>query len=131
MLPHVRILVADDDKELLATVATALERAGAEVVRASSGSELVDRMTEQGPFALVVTDIAMPWMSGLETIRSTRSVGVGTPVVVMTAIREEKLADEVRALGSNAKLLRKPFALADLEEAASSLLSASKGPKPD
>jgi DNA-binding response OmpR family regulator len=116
-------------KSLLGTIAAALEGAGAEVVRAGSGNELIDRITDAGPFALVVTDIAMPWMSGLQTIRSTRSEGVGTPVIVITALTDEKLTEEVRSLGSNAMLLRKPFDLSQLEKAASSLLSGNRGTK--
>ena len=52
MLPnHARVLVADDDVELLQSVAEALEQSGADVVRADSGAELIERMADEGPFA--------------------------------------------------------------------------------
>jgi DNA-binding response OmpR family regulator len=123
MLPHVRILVADDDTELLGTIATALERAGAEVVRAESGAELLERIADEEPFGLVITDVAMPWLNGLYALHSARTVGHETPVIVMTALKDDRLPDQVRALGQNAVLLRKPFSLEDLESAALRLLS--------
>lgn len=127
MLPHVRILVADDDAELLGTIATALERAGAEVVRAESGAELLERIADEQPFALVITDVAMPWLNGLYAMHSARNVGDRTPVIVMTALKDDRLTDQVRSLGRNAMLLRKPFSLEDLESAALRLLSVQEG----
>jgi DNA-binding response OmpR family regulator len=123
MLPHVRVLVAEDDPELLGTVAAALEQAGADVVRAESGADLIERIADEGPFGLVITDISMPLMSGLHAVFSARGVGVATPVIVMTALRDDRLPEQVRSLGPNAVLLRKPFDLGELESAASALLS--------
>jgi len=120
---HARVLVADDDPELLDVVAEGLAHLGAQVIRASNGAELIDRLAENGPFDLVVTDIAMPWMTGLRAIHAARTAGVGTPVIVMTALRDEGLAARVKALGGNAVLLEKPFDLADLESIAKKLLA--------
>lgn len=122
MLPHARVLVADDDADLLHTVASALERYGVEVVLARSGAELIQKMADEGPFALVVTDVSMPWMSGLDVIHSARHAGLGTPVIVMTALRDERVAERVRALGRGALLLTKPFRLADLMSAVAHFL---------
>jgi CheY-like chemotaxis protein len=110
-----RILVADDDPDLLRSVADALEQAGATVVRAEDGAELIQKMANEGPFAVIVTDIAMPWMSGLQATHSARYAGLVTPVVVMTALRDASIPDQVRALGHDVALLRKPFGLAELE----------------
>src|SRR6185312_2964185 len=62
---NARVLVADDDAEFLDVVAEGLTRLGADVIRARNGAELIDHLAEHGPFDLVVTDIAMPWMTGL------------------------------------------------------------------
>ena len=123
MLQGARILVADDDPDLLCSVAAALERLGAEVVRAQNGGELIERLAEEGPFALVVADVAMPWMSGLQVLHSARTAGLGIPVVVMTALKSERLVEQVQTLGRNAVLLRKPFDLEELESAVASLVS--------
>jgi len=120
---HARVLVADDDPELLDVVAEGLIHLGADVIRANNGAELIDRLAENGPFDLVVTDIAMPWMTGLRAIHAARTAGVGTPVIVMTALRDKELSARVEALGGNAVLLKKPFDLADLESIAGKLLA--------
>jgi len=129
MSSHARVLVADDDPLLLDAVAESLTRMGADVVRAESGAELIDQLADEGPFDLVVTDISMPWMSGLQAVHSARTAGLGTSVIVMTALRDEKIPAQVKALGEHAVLLRKPFELADLEAVASALLSSPAQPK--
>jgi CheY-like chemotaxis protein len=127
MVPHVRVLVADDDAQELSTVSDALAHLGASVTRASSGAELIDALAGQGPFDLVVTDISMPWMNGLRAMRTVRAAGVATPIIVMTALQDRTLDRQVRALGRNAVLLRKPFALAQLESAAAKVLPPHSG----
>lgn len=109
-----RILVADDDPDMLDTVGDALERRGAVVVRAASGADLIERIADEGPFTLIVTDVSMPWMSGLQAMHSARTVGVDTPLIVMTGFSDDQLAAQVAALGPNAALLEKPFELAEL-----------------
>ena len=59
----------------------------------------------------------MPWMSGLQAIRSTRAAGLPTSVIVMTALADPRIPAQVKALGANAILLRKPFELTELEAA--------------
>lgn len=129
MFSHARILVADDDPELLKTVAEAFERAGAEVARADSGVELITQMANEGPFGLIVTDISMPWLSGLQALQSARTAGLPTAVIVMTALKDERIPAQVAALGDHAVLLRKPFDLGALEAAATRVLSGGEAPR--
>lgn len=117
-----RILVADDDPDVLHDVGSALESMGHSVTRAASGAELITSLGENEPFDLIVTDISMPWMSGLQAMHSTRYAGLETPVIVMTALRDEAIPDQVKALGRDALLLRKPFGWADLEDAIDTLV---------
>lgn len=126
MLSRTRVLVADDDPQLLDAVSEALTQLDATVVRASSGADLIEQLATAGPFDLVVTDISMPWMSGLQAMRSTRAAGLATSVIVMTALTDPRIPAQVQALGANAVLLRKPFELAELESAASMLLMARR-----
>jgi CheY-like chemotaxis protein len=129
MLSGVRVLVADDDHELLDAVSDALVRLGADVTCSRNGAELIESLADKGPFDLVVTDIAMPWMTGVQAIHAARTAGLGTSVIVMTALRDEGIAARVQALGKNAALLQKPFALAELEAAASKLLAQRGAPE--
>ena len=124
MLLHARILVADDDLALLDAVSESFEHFGATVTRAQSGAELIERLGEEGPFDLIVTDVSMPWMSGLQAMHSARSAGLSTPVIVMTALKNGKVATQTDTLGQGAVLLRKPFALGELQAAAERLLEA-------
>src|SRR6476660_8380457 len=110
-----RILVADDDPELLQLVVNALLLRGFDVVTATTGGELLEGLAEEGPFSLVVTDVAMPWMTGLQVMHSARSAGMSCPVVVMTALRNHKTSMQVAALGVEVQLLYKPFTIDELD----------------
>jgi len=97
-----------------------------------NGAELIENLADKGPFDLVVTDIAMPWMTGVQAIHAARTAGLGTSVIVMTALRDEGIPARVQALGKNAALLYKPFALTELEALALRLLAQrSAQPQPD
>ena len=126
-----RVLVADDDPDLLEVVADCLARLGADVICASTGAELIDQLAEHGPFDLVVTDIAMPWMTGLQAIHAARLAGLSTSVIVMTALRDSLIRSRVKALGKNTALLEKPFDLEALESIVVKLLPQRSEPKPN
>jgi CheY-like chemotaxis protein len=113
------VLVADDDAVTLDLVSETLERLGYTVFRAEDGTELLQEIAEHGPFGLVVTDVSMPWMTGLQVAHSVRAAGLVTPVIVMTALPID--ASLVRALGTASLLLRKPFTTKELVEAVSHL----------
>jgi len=123
VLKDARVLVADDDSLLLSTITDALTGLGATVTTATGGAELIEQFANEGPFDLVITDISMPWMSGLQAMHAIRTAGLGTPLIVMTALPDERIPSQVRALGDNAVLLRKPFDLRQLIAAASPLLA--------
>lgn len=123
MLPGTRVLVVDDDPQLLEALAEALEQLGATVAQAHNGGELIDRLADSSPFDLIVTDIAMPWMTGLSSMRAARTAGLGIPLIVITGLTDETIAAEVRGLGGNAILLRKPFAIRELKSAVEHLLT--------
>jgi DNA-binding response OmpR family regulator len=126
MPDRARVLVADDDPELLDTVAEALTLLDAEVIQASSGAQLIEELADNGPFDLVVTDIAMPFMNGVRAMRAARTAGLGPSLVVMTALRDNTIPAQVRALGGT--LLRKPFKLSELEALVGKLLALRRIP---
>jgi CheY-like chemotaxis protein len=123
MLSDAKVLVADDDNELLDAVCAVFESRGAHVVRAVNGIELIEQLAERGPFDLLVVDVSMPWMTGLHALYSARTAGVKTAVIVMTALPGDDVAGQVAALGADATLLRKPFELHELERLAGTLLA--------
>jgi CheY-like chemotaxis protein len=122
-----RALVADDDPETLQMVAEAVDRFGADVTCAATGGELIEQLPE-ARFDLVITDVSMPWMTGLQAMHSARTAGLSTPIVVMTALRDHKIVEQVRALGHDAILLQKPFGIDELYAAMRSVLGDAVAP---
>ncbi len=121
-VPVARIAIADDDPDSLELLRLALESPVIAIYQATNGVELVRLLAENGPFDLVVTDVRMPWMDGLEVLRSARVAEVTTPVLVISGLTRPDLQAKVDRLG-NAKLLRKPFGAPELREAIFSLIS--------
>ncbi len=122
MYERFRVLVAEDDASLLALISTWLEQQGFDVKRAGTGSDLVLSLADQGPFDLVITDIAMPWMDGLEAMRSVRHAGVTPAVIFITGSDDPALDHRVAELGRAAVLLRKPIQLDELRPLVDRLL---------
>ncbi|WP_242078299.1 sigma-54-dependent transcriptional regulator [Brevundimonas diminuta] len=79
------ILVVDDDPTQRRLIQAVLERDGNAVVHAASGGEAIDRMTQGGGADLILLDMVMPEMSGLECLAELRSAGINEPVIVLTA----------------------------------------------
>src|SRR6476620_4327906 len=92
---HLRLLLVDDEEAILRSYTTFFVRQGATVVAVSSGREALERM-QAGSFDVVVSDIAMPEMSGLEFLMNVRSFDPDMPVILMTAAPDLETA--VRAV---------------------------------
>lgn len=121
-LPVSRIAIADDDPESLEILRLALESPTTEIYEATNGVELVQLLLQNDPFDLVVTDVLMPWMEGLQVLRSARASEVMTPVLVITGLDRPDIQATVDGLG-NAKLLQKPFGIPELRAAVTALMS--------
>ena len=79
------VLVVDDDPTQRRLAQAVLEREGYAVVHAESGGEAIDRLTKGGGADVVLLDMVMPGMSGMEALAEIRTAGVATPVIVLTA----------------------------------------------
>jgi CheY-like chemotaxis protein len=116
-----RIAIADDDPDSVELLRLALQNPKTEIREATNGAELVQLLGEDGSFDLIVTDIHMPWMEGLQVLRAARAAKVNTPVLVITGLARPELQTKVDRLG-NARLLHKPFGIAELREAVVELI---------
>jgi DNA-binding response OmpR family regulator len=102
----VKLLLVDDDLDLLGVTAFALQQAGFLVVKASDGVEALDVFEREQP-DLAVLDINLPRMNGFELAQKLRQRS-GIPLLMLTVRGEEE--DVVRALGIGADdYLTKPF----------------------
>jgi len=107
-----RILLVDDDRALRDAVGRALRLEGHEVIVAADGQEAL-RVLAGDSVDLVVLDVAMPGMSGIEVCRRLRSAGDTASVLMLTA--KDGIADRVEGLDAGADdYLVKPFALEEL-----------------
>jgi CheY-like chemotaxis protein len=113
------IILADDNAELRALLASALENVGYRVVQAETGERLiatVQQLLEAGePLRLIVTDVRMPTLGGLDAARALRAAGNDTPLIFMTAFSDAWTRAQAAQLG--ATLLDKPLSLAALRDA--------------
>jgi two-component system response regulator MprA len=106
-----RILAVDDDPKITQMLKRVLTLEGYEVDAASSGREGLEIAEAQNP-DLVILDILMPGLDGIEVCRQIRSRG-DTPILLLTA--KDEVADRVRGLDSGADdYVVKPFALEEL-----------------
>lgn len=118
-----RVLLAEDDPAFRAMMAARLRQDGCDVVEARSGDEalemiatIADGQATLESLDLVIIDVRMPGMSGLEVIHLLRSWKWTTPVLFVTAYPDPELAAEIGEL--DGRLLAKPFGLSRLSNAA-------------
>lgn len=118
-----RVLVAEDDPKLREMVSDRLRRDGCEVLDVATGDEALGLMemieAREAPIDcldLVIMDVRMPGLSGIEVVYLLRAFRWETPILLMTAYPEPDLLDEARRLGVS--ILAKPFGFSRLSEAA-------------
>ncbi len=118
-----RILIIEDDAAIADAIGAALVGAGHVVDRLANG-RLADAALRDHPYDLVVLDLGLPDVDGIELLRRLRSRADAVPVLVATA--REELEERVRALDLGADdYLVKPFALREFEARARALLRRS------
>jgi DNA-binding response OmpR family regulator len=120
-----RVLVVDDDPTVSDVVRRYLERAGYAVALAGDGPAALHAIAEQMP-DLVVLDLMLPGVNGLEVCRNLRSHAPELPVIMLTALGEE--SDRVRGLEMGADdYVIKPFSPRELVLRVQSVLRRANG----
>jgi two-component system response regulator PilR (NtrC family) len=102
-----RILVADDERSMRELLAIVLKREGYEVVLAENGRMAIAAL-ERGPFDLLISDIKMPDMSGVEVLRAAKQIDADILGIMITAFASTETAIEAMRLGA-CDYLSKPF----------------------
>jgi two-component system, cell cycle response regulator CpdR len=121
--PMNRILLAEDDNDMRRFLVKALERAGYQVVDFDNGASAYERLREE-PFNLLLTDIVMPEMDGIELARRATEIDPDLKVMFITGFAAVALNPESKA-PKDATVLSKPFHLKDLVNEVEKLLKAA------
>ncbi|TLM89582.1 MAG: response regulator transcription factor [Actinobacteria bacterium] len=123
-----KILVVEDDSTIGRFVELELGHAGYEVIRAADGVEALGKMAAENP-DLLVLDVMLPGMDGLEVARALRAQGNNCPILMLTARSETQ--DVVTGFDAGADdYLRKPFEVPELLSRVRALLKRTEADKP-
>jgi two-component system KDP operon response regulator KdpE/two-component system response regulator VicR len=122
----VSLLVVDDDPALREFVATALRLEGYRVVLAPNAEHLAQLITDERP-QLVVMDVVMPGLNGVEALRLLRETGAEVPIIMLTARDEDE--DKLAAFHAGADdYLVKPFNARELVARVGAVLRRTRSP---
>lgn len=121
--PNQKILLAEDDNDMRRFLAKALQNAGYAVVSFDNGLSAYNRLREE-PFELLLTDIVMPEMDGIELARRATELDPEIKVMFITGFAAVALNPDNHA-PRQAKILSKPFHLKDLVNEVNRLLAAA------
>ena len=117
-----RILLAEDDESMRGFLERALGKAGYTVISCGNGAEAFDRL-KQEPFSLLLTDIVMPRMDGIELARRAAELDPELKIMFITGFAAVTLNSETPP-PKDARVLSKPFHLKDLVREVDRLLAA-------
>ena len=118
-----KILLAEDDTDMRRFLVKALQNAGFDVVSYDNGLSAYQRLREE-PFQLLLTDIVMPEMDGIELARRATEIDPDLKVMFITGFAAVALNPDSKA-PKDAKVLSKPFHLRDLVNEVEKMLQAA------
>jgi two-component system cell cycle response regulator CpdR len=119
---RMKILLAEDDNDMRRFLAKALQNAGYDVVSFDNGLSAYNRLREE-PFELLLTDIVMPEMDGIELARRATELDPDIKVMFITGFAAVALNPDSKA-PKEAKVLSKPFHLRDLVNEVEKMIAA-------
>ncbi len=116
------ILIVDDESEMRSALSHALTRSGFTVESAAGGTDALVKI-KKDPISLVITDIKMPDVSGMEVLGAVKKTSPQIPVIVITAYGSIHNAVEAMQAGA-ADYLLKPFSFETLEATVNKVLGS-------
>jgi PAS domain S-box-containing protein len=123
------ILLVDDHDGVRATTAGLLEDFGHRVTQAADGARVLDLIgDEMGGYDLIVTDYAMPRLSGTELVRQAREASPGIPAIIITGYAD---AQSIARRPDDVPVLAKPFGAEEMRVAIAAALASVTPPRPD
>ena len=118
-----KILLAEDDTDMRRFLVKALQNAGFDVVSYDNGLSAYQRLREE-PFELLLTDIVMPEMDGIELARRATELDPDIKVMFITGFAAVTLEAANKKPPEDSKVLSKPFHLKDLVNEVQKMLAA-------
>jgi CheY-like chemotaxis protein len=116
------VLVVEDVDVVRRTVVAGLQRAGARVTAVSDGCHALECLASGAPIEIVLTDLIMPRMGGLELARELGRLYPALPIVFMSGYADHEVVEAIVRDRPDQPLLRKPFSVKELTDALSSVL---------
>jgi DNA-binding response OmpR family regulator len=108
-----KILLVEDNQLILKVIETKLKKEGYDVISCENGKEAIEKITCTLP-DLVITDIMLPYNSGLEIVNYVKSgMKKSIPVMVLSGMGQERTIEEAFKLGAD-DYMTKPFSLSEL-----------------
>jgi two-component system cell cycle sensor histidine kinase/response regulator CckA len=123
---NARLLLVEDEDMVRAVAERALTRQGFTVVTATDGEDGLERLTDSGPFDLVVSDVVMPNLDGPGMAMEMRKRMPGLPILFMSGYAEETLRQSISI--DQVHFLPKPFSVAQIVDAVHGALAAAATP---
>lgn len=120
MSAQAKILIVDDEHDLVDAYVRLLERSGHRCIGAFDASEAISIIDAESP-DLVITDLSLPDSSGVEIVRHVRAKLPATPIIVVSGHNTPQLHEEARRAGASISLL-KPISIAELRRVISEAL---------
>jgi DNA-binding NtrC family response regulator len=120
-MKKIMILIVDDDQTMRLALSESLESCGYQIMAVENGTEALSLFRKR-KFDLVITDMRMPGMTGIEVLQGVKNMSPNVPVILITAYGTVNTAVEAMKEGA-AEFIMKPFSLDDLEAVVKRVLS--------
>jgi DNA-binding NtrC family response regulator len=114
MSAQLKVLIVDDEERFRTTMCKLLTVRGVEAAMAASGKEAIEKL-RQNPYDVIILDIRMPEMGGVQVLSEIRKIDPDAEVIIMTGYASVDTAKEIMKLGAYDYVL-KPYAVDELME---------------
>lgn len=122
---RIRILVVDDQESMCETLEVLFKRVGYEVHTCTDGQDAIRAIEEGPPFDLIVTDLVMPVVDGMEVLKTSRRLNPEGQVIMITAHSTTEAAVSAMKLGAY-DYIQKPFSLGEMRVTAEKALEKGR-----
>ena len=109
-----KLLIVDDESDIREFASSFFKKRGVEILTASGGRQALEIIAKEKP-SLVLMDVRMEEMTGIEVLRELRETNTQTKIIMVTGVEEEEVVKEAHALGI-VGYIHKPLILEELEK---------------